>query len=58
MMRLVYLTANAAYVFSFGGTIIQMGDNPRFFSTKAAAILAARECRLDVTRSGEVHAID
>jgi hypothetical protein len=56
-MRLVYLTANAAHVFTFGDQIIDL-DGQRFFTTRANAVDAAAVRGLTVFSSGEVHATD
>lgn len=53
-MRLQYLTANAAYVFTFGDSIIKMGDSPRFHDSRKSAIAAAAACGLTVARDGSV----
>lgn len=53
-MHLTYLTANAAYVFTFGDQIIAMGDRGRFFGSRSDAVSAAAEQGLKVSRSGEV----
>lgn len=57
MLRLTYLTANAAYVFTFGDQLMRMLDHPMFFESRQAAVDAAREARLGVSRSGVVSAI-
>lgn len=58
-MRLMYLPANAAWVFVFGedirtASIEPMGDHGRFFNTRVEAVDAAHECGLVVRRDGTV----
>lgn len=53
-MRLIYLTANAAWTFTYGDQLLRMGGASRFFSSRADAVAAARDCGLNVTRSGVV----
>jgi hypothetical protein len=52
-MRLVYLTANAAWVFIFGDSLCSM-DGQNFFRTRREAVLAAGARGLNVSRSGAV----
>jgi hypothetical protein len=56
MMRLNYLTPNAAYAFTFGNDLLRMGDNDMFFATRKEAVAAAAQCRLKVSRRGVVTA--
>jgi hypothetical protein len=58
MMRLKYLPANSAYVFTFGDNIntmqiVSMGDE-RFFRTRAQAVAQAARQGLKVSKSGVV----
>ena len=48
-MKLVYLTANDAWAFTYGLSIIQIGDGPRFFSESWEAIKAAQGAGLRVS---------
>jgi len=52
-MRLQYLVANAAYVFTFGDSIIEMGD-VRIHETRQDAVRRAEASRLKVARNGDV----
>ena len=54
MMRLVYLTANAAWAFTFGDDLIRMGSAPMFHPTRRSALDAALDCGLFVTSDGRV----
>lgn len=54
MMNLRYLPANAAYVFTFGDSLIRMGDAPMFHATRGDAVRAARACGLAIARNGRV----
>lgn len=54
-MHLHYLTANAAWVFTYGDQLIPM-DEQRFFHVRGDAVEAARRHGLKVERSGAVHA--
>ncbi len=57
-MRLVYLTANAAWVFTFGDQLVRLENaDSMFFASRADAVAAAREHRLGVSRAGVVSAI-
>ena len=47
-MKLIYLTANSAWVFAFGQTIIQLDGHARFFPESWGAIKAAQERGLAV----------
>lgn len=65
MMRLGHLLANDAWVVMFGDParpescdIIPLGDEPRFYATRAAAIAAANRHGLHVDRQGELTAYD
>lgn len=58
MMSLVYLTANAAWSFTFGDDLIRMGDAPMFHPTRRSALDAALACGLLVTSDGQVHLLD
>ena len=53
-MRLVYLTANAAWTFTFCDQLLRMEDDPMFFHTRGDAVESARRCGLSVSRSGVV----
>lgn len=54
-MRLQYLVANAAYVVTFGDSIIHVeGAASRFFGTRQEAVEALRRRGLTVARNGEV----
>lgn len=55
-MRLIYLTANAAYVFTFGDQLVKLDGWPMFFSTRKEALEAAAERGLGVSRRGVVSA--
>lgn len=57
-VRLSYLPVNAAYVFTFGDAILQMGDAPRFFMDRREAAAAARACGLGVNRNGTLQTIE
>ena len=54
MFQLEYLPVNAAWAFTFGDAILQMGDFTRFFSTHEAAVAAANSQGLNISDSGEV----
>lgn len=49
MLRLVWLTANNAYVFVFGDSLVRMGDEAMFFPTRSSArdAAAAHGLKLD-----------
>lgn len=53
-MELCWLPANQAYCFTFGDSIIPMGDAPRFMNTKAEAMAAAHAVGLYVDGWGNV----
>lgn len=53
-MRLIYLTANSAWTFTYGDQLLRMGDASRFFYSRGEAVAAARACGLNVDRSGLV----
>jgi hypothetical protein len=55
-MKLQYLVANAAWVFTFGSSITRMGDAEMFHATRKAAVAAAKRCGLLVARDGSVSA--
>lgn len=58
-MRLQYLPANAAYVFTFGDQIIRMErTDRRFFATRAEAVAVAADHGLSVDSRGDVRACD
>jgi hypothetical protein len=57
MMRLMYLTANAAHVFVMGDQIIDI-DGERFFRTVADAADAARSKGLEIRSNGMVKSAD
>jgi hypothetical protein len=52
-MRLIYLVANAAYVFVYGDSLVPMLD-VRFFDSREAAVAKAAEAGLTVARNGKV----
>ncbi|HEU0081871.1 MAG TPA: hypothetical protein VFQ87_03290 [Bradyrhizobium sp.] len=55
-VRLVYLPANAAWVFLFGDSMIRLEDaRSRFFESRSAAVAHARRLGLTVDRRGRVH---
>jgi hypothetical protein len=56
-MRLMYLTANAAYVFVMGDQIIDI-DGQRFFRTVGDAAEAVRPKGLEVRTNGTVKSVD
>lgn len=56
-MNLVYLTANAAYVFVWHEQIVPMGAT-RFFGSRTEAVRAARVQGLLVARDGSVTPIE
>jgi hypothetical protein len=56
MMRLMYLTANAAHVFVMGDQIIDI-DGQRFFRTVADAADAVRSKGLEIRSNGLVKAV-
>ena len=62
MMRLGHLPANDAWVVLFGDRsrpdIIPLGNESRFFPTRAAAIIAANRHGFHVDRRGEVTVYD
>lgn len=54
-MRLVYLPANAAYVFTYGDEIIRLEQSSsRFFDDRASAVNEACHHGLLVARNGDV----
>lgn len=57
-MRLVYLTANAAWAFTWGNQLVDLEGFPMFFQDRREAVEAARVRGLAVSRSGEVSALD
>lgn len=56
MMRLQYLVANAAWVFTFGDQLLRMRDDSMFFESRQAAVESASFAGLSVSRSGIVSA--
>ena len=58
MMRLVYLPANQAWVFTFGGDLLRLENEDYFYGTRESAVVAADFKRLKVSRSGVVSAKD
>ena len=54
MLQLEYLPANAAWSFTFGDALLQMGDYPRFFGTREEAVAAANSQGLEVANNGTV----
>ena len=58
MLRLTYLPANVAYVFTFGDAVLHLGDGPLFHDSRADAVDAAARCDLTVRPDGTVVASD
>ena len=54
MLQLEYLPVNAAWTFTFGDAILQVGSFPRFFTTREAAVAAANNQGLTVAEDGTV----
>ncbi len=57
MTTLVYSRVNAAWLFMFGGSPLQMSDAPMFYSKRADAVTEATSRGLLVTR-GNVVCVD
>lgn len=56
MLRLNYLTANAAWMFTFGDAPLTLDQCPMFFPTRQEAVEAANKLGLDVLATNEVRA--
>lgn len=56
MTRLRYSRVNAAWVFMFGDSPLQLRGAPLFFETKGHAIDAAEDLGLVIEKDGSVHA--
>jgi hypothetical protein len=54
-MKLVHLTANAAFAFVLGDQIISI-DGCRFFNTRREAVAAARRVGINVSKNGRASA--
>jgi len=52
-MKLVFLVANQAWVFTFGDSLVAMSDT-RFFQTRDEAVKAAESVGLSVDKAGNV----
>ena len=53
-MRLRYLPANQAYVFTFGEQLIRLAGEPMFYSTRKEAVAMARHYGMTVDKRGLV----
>lgn len=55
-ITLVYLTANCAWMFTFGDARLSLHNCPMFFPTRQEAVDAAKELGLEVLDTNEVRA--
>lgn len=53
MLRLQFLTPNAAWVFTFGDSLVQLADQPMFFERRKDAVAAAAAKRIEVTAASK-----
>ena len=56
MLKLNYLTANAAWMFTFGDAPLTLDQCPMFFPTRQEAVEAANGLGLEVLDTNEVRA--
>ena len=54
-IRLQYFPANAAWAFTFGDSVLRMGDAEMFFRKRGDAVAEAKRLGLTVERNGSVH---
>jgi hypothetical protein len=53
-MQLQYPITNMAWVFTFGDSLIRLGNYEMFYTKRQNAVTAARHHGLHVAKSGEV----
>jgi hypothetical protein len=53
-VKLQFLPANQAWAFTFGDTLIRLGNYEMFYANRASAVTAARHHGLTVDKKGAV----